>query len=209
MPTISLYDSSGAQVGELALSGALYEAERNIPLMHQAVVAEQSHQRQGTHDTKGRSEVAGGGKKPWRQKGTGRARQGTIRAPHWAGGGIVFGPTPRDHSLSIPKKMRRAALRSAMSAKLADGELMALDNITIEEIGTKQVASILESLGIAGSKVLLLVDSVDEVLSKSTRNIPFLVVRQVPNVSVVEIINCDRVLATKAALDKMAEVYAK
>ena len=209
MPTVSLHDSSGAKIGELALSGVLYEAERSIPLMHQAVVVEESRQRLGTHSTKGRSEVRGGGKKPWRQKGTGRARQGTIRAPHFTGGGVVFGPVPRDHSMRISKKMRHAAMRSALSAKLADGEVLVVDGITLEEISTKRMAEILQNLEVAGSKVLLLMDSMNDTLALSTRNIPYLTVRQAPNVSVRDVIDCDRIVATKGALDKMEEVYSQ
>ena len=209
MPTVSLHDSSGAKIGELALSGVLYEAERSIPLMHQAVVVEESRQRLGTHSTKGRSEVRGGGKKPWRQKGTGRARQGTIRAPHFTGGGVVFGPVPRDHSMRFPKKMRHAAMRSALSAKLADGEVLVVDGITLEEISTKRMAEILQNLEVAGSKVLLLMDSVNDTLALSTRNIPYVVMRQAPNVSVRDVIDCDRIVATKGALDKMEEVYSQ
>ena len=209
MPMVSLHNSSGAKIGELTLSGVLYEAERSIPLMHQAVVVEESRQRLGTHSTKGRSEVRGGGKKPWRQKGTGRARQGTIRAPHWTGGGVVFGPVPRDHSMRFPKKMRHAAMRSALSAKLADGEVLVVDGITLEEISTKRMAEILQNLEIAGSKVLLLMDSVNNTLALSTRNIAKLTIRQAPNVSVRDVIDCDRIVATKGALDKMEEVYSK
>ncbi len=208
MPTVSLHNSSGQKVGEINLSGGLYEAERNIPLMHQAVVTEESRWRQGTHNTKERSDVRGGGRKPWRQKGTGRARQGTIRAPQWTGGGVVFGPHPRDYSLALPKKMRRAALKSAFSAKLADEEIVVLEELHLESIGTKQVAEILKNLGLSGKKVLLLVDKVDEILEKSTRNIPCLVLRQAPNVSVRDVIDCDAVVASKAALAKMEEVYS-
>jgi len=209
MPTVSLHDGSGAKIGELTLSGILYESDPSVPLMHQAVVVEESRRRLGTHSTKGRSEVAGGGRKPWRQKGTGRARQGTIRAPQWAGGGVVFGPQPRDHSLRIPKKMRRAAMRSAISAKLADGEVLVVESIALDEISTRRMVEILSNLEVAYSKVLLLVDSADEVLCKSSRNIPNLTLRQAPNVSVREIIDCDKIVATKGALKEMEEAYSK
>src|SRR5689334_16936393 len=139
MPEITLYNKEGKEIGSLSLPEAVFGVEPSIPLIHQAVQAEEANKRQGTHDTKTRGEVRGGGRKPWRQKGTGRARQGSTRAPHWRHGGIVFGPHPRSYSKSFPKGMRQGALRSALSAKVADGEVLGLDALELETIGTKQV----------------------------------------------------------------------
>src|SRR5512140_2566518 len=146
MPEITLYNQDGKELGALSLPETVFGVDPNIALIHQAVQTEAANQRQGTADTKKRGEIRGGGKKPWRQKGTGRARQGSTRAPHWRHGGVVFGPTPRKYTQKMPLKMRRLALRSALSAKVADGEVIGLDALTVETIGTKQVAQVLQSL---------------------------------------------------------------
>lgn len=204
MPTIQVRDSGGASAGKLKLNADVFEAKANVPLMHQAVVAEEANNRQGTADTKTRGEVAGTGRKPWRQKGTGRARQGMRSAPHWYHGGIVFGPHPRGYDKRMPKKMRRAAIRSALSAKLTDGEMIVVDSIALEQISTKQMAAILDNLEAAG-RVLLAVDERNEIVEKSARNIAGLNLRVTPNLSVRDIIDCDCVVITKGAVKKLEE----
>ena len=208
MPTISVRDSKGATVGELSLSAGVFERETNTGLMHQAVVVEEANNRQGTADTLTRGEVRGGGRKPWRQKGTGRARQGSRRAPHWTHGGIVFGPHPRSFNKSMPKKMRRAAIKCALSAKIADGELTVVDAIAMEAISTKKMAATLALLEATG-RVLFVMEEQNEIIAKSSRNIAGLSLRVAPNLSVRDIINCDRIVMTKGAVEKMEEVYSK
>jgi len=208
MPTVKMRSSEGAAVGNLRLKPEVFGVEANVALMHQAVVVEEANNRQGTADTKTRSEVAGGGKKPWRQKGTGRARQGTRSAPQWRHGGIVFGPHPRDPGKDLPKKMRRGALRSALSAKLADGELTVVDSISLDEISSKKMASILDSLE-ADGRALLVLDEQNEIVAKSARNIPGVVLRIAPNLSVRDVLNCDRLVITKRAVRKLEEAFSK
>lgn len=192
MPTVTLMSVGGEKVGEVELSSEVFGAERNVALMHQAVVEELANRRSGTADTKTRAEVAGGGGKPYRQKGTGRARQGSIRAPHYAGGGVVWGPHPRSYQQNMPRKMRRAALRAALSAKLADGEIVLVDDLALDGISTRGMAQILDNLD-AGGKVLVAVAEISEELSKSARNIPGVVLRVPPAVSVVEVLDSDRI----------------
>lgn len=207
MATVTVRNAEGKEVGSIDLKAEVFEVERNIPLMHQAVVTEEANARQGTADTKKRGEVAGGGRKPWRQKGTGRARQGSIRAPHWPGGGIVWGPHPRSYELKFPKKMRRMALKSALSAKLADDEVMVVEAITLDSISTKQMAQKLANLGVQG-KVLIIVEQLTDELVKSCRNIPGLQLRVAPNFSVRDVIDCDKLVITKGAIAKVEEVYS-
>jgi large subunit ribosomal protein L4 len=229
MPEITLYNKEGKEVGSLSLPEAVFGVEPNIALMHQAVVTEEANQRQGNADTKTRSEVRGGGKKPWRQKGTGRARQGSTRAPHWRHGGIVFGPQPRSYAKVFPKQMRRGALRSALSAKVADGEVLGLDALTLEKIGTKQIATVLKALPLAREvnvkhrhqeevvratkqkqyNVLLIVPEYDETLIRSCRNIPNLTLRYAPNFSVRDVVAAGRVVLAQNAVAKIEEVLTK
>jgi len=208
MPTVKVRSSEGASVGNLKLKPEVFGVEANIPLMHQAVIVEEANNRQGTADTKTRGEVAGGGKKPFRQKGTGRARQGTRSAPHMRHGGIVFGPHPRDFGKDLPKKMRRSALRSALSAKLTDGELTVVHSISLDEISSKKMAIILDTLE-AGGRALLVLDEHNEIVAKSARNIPGVVLRTAPNLSVRDILNCDRIVITKGAVRKLEEAFSK
>ncbi|MBI2844460.1 MAG: 50S ribosomal protein L4 [Armatimonadetes bacterium] len=208
MPTVTLMSTSGEKVGEIELSQRVFGAEPNIPLMHQAVVEELANQRSGTADTKTRGDVTGGGKKPYRQKGTGRARQGTIRAPHYAGGGVVFGPHPRSYEQRMPRKMRKAAIRSALSAKLADGEMVFVDELSLDGISTKKMAEIMSNLDALG-KVLIATSDVTDELSKSSRNIPGLVLRRVPALSVTEVLDSDRVVVTRSAAERLEEAFAK
>ncbi len=171
-------------------------------VIHEVVVNYLANQRQGTHSTKTRGEVRGGGRKPWRQKHTGRARQGSIRAPQWVGGGVVFGPKPRDYSYDLPQQKKRVALREALKGKIADGELLIVDSLKIERPKTKEMVSILERLDLKGS-VLIISPEKDENLMLSSRNIPGLTVRRAADVNVYEIVTHDRVLITKDAMAKL------
>lgn len=207
MPTVTLVSLNGDKVGDLELKQEVFGVEPNMPLLHQAVIEEQANQRSGTADTKTRDEVSGGGRKPYRQKGTGRARQGSIRAPHWPGGGVVFGPHPRSYEQHMPRKMRRAALRSALSAKVADGQVIFIDELVVSEFSTKKLAETLKKLDATG-KVILAVTEISEELVKSARNIPSLVIRIAPAVSVAELIDSDKIVLTKAAAMRLEEAFA-
>jgi large subunit ribosomal protein L4 len=210
MPKLSVYDNTGQPVREIELSDKVFSAEVRTDLMHAAVVAEQANSRVGTADTKTRAEVRGGGRKPWRQKGTGRARQGSIRAPHWRHGGTVFGPHPRDYSQHLPKKMRRAAMRSALTAKLAENAIITLESIRFDEIKTRHAVQLLKSLSIEdASRVLVLLPEHDEIVWKSFRNLPGVEVRVAPAVSVRDMLIARRVITTPEALHKLEEVCAK
>ena len=199
---------SGGQVGDVELNASVFGVEPNIHLMHQVVVAEEANGRQGTHDVKTRAEVSGGGAKPFRQKGTGRARQGTIRAPHMYHGGIVFGPTPRSYRQDTPKKMRRGALKSAISARITDGDVIIVDEIKLDKISTKLMTEFLKSVGASG-KVLIAVTSITQEVSKSARNIPGVSLRLSPGFSTREILNSDKIIMTQAAVSALEEVLSK
>ena len=172
MSQIEVKNTAGAKVSDLELADAVYGIEPNIPVMHQCVRYLMARDRQGTHDTKGRSEVRGGGRKPWRQKGTGRARQGSIRAPQWRGGGVVFGPTPRDHSFRMNKKEIKLAMRSALSAKLADGELVVIDKFDFEKPCTKDAVKFVDALGLGGKRITVVLTEDDIDTALSFRNLP-------------------------------------
>lgn len=208
MPTITLVSSTGEKVGEMELKPEVFGVEPNVPLMHQAVTEELANQRSGTADTKTRDEVRGGGRKPYRQKGTGRARQGSIRAPHYPGGGVVFGPHPRSYEQRMPRRMKRAALRCALSAKLADGTLVVIDDLTLGEISTRKMAEILRKLEAHG-KTLMVVTEITDELAKSSRNIPGLNLRVAPAVAVAEVLDADRIIMTKAAAARLEEAFAQ
>lgn len=207
MAKVGVLNMAGEKVGELDLRPELFEIEPNLPLMHQAVVAEQANARQGTSSTKTRRDVRGGGAKPYRQKGTGRARQGSIRAPHYAHGGVVFGPHPRSFRQSLPRKMRRAALRSALSARLADEALVVVDEVKLDSISTKQMIAFLDSAEAFG-KTLLVLDEITDAIRKSSRNIPAVELRLAPAISVRDVLDADRIIVTQAALAKLEEVFA-
>lgn len=210
MPKVSVYNLSGQPVREIELMDEVFAAEVRPDLMHAAVVAEQANARQGTADTKTRGEVRGGGRKPWRQKGTGRARQGSIRAPHWRHGGTVFGPHPRDYSQRLPKKMRRAAMRSALSVKMAENAIITLENIQFEQIKTRHAVQMLKSLEIDDPRrTLILLPEHNEVVWKSFRNLPGIEVRISPAVSVRDLLVARRVITTPEALQKLQEVCAR
>ena len=207
MPKLSVRNVKGETVGDFEVSDSVFGAEANIHLMHQAVVAEEANARQGTSKVKTRAEVRGGGRKPFRQKGTGRARQGTIRAPHMYHGGVVFGPSPRSYSKALPKKMRRGALKSALSARLDDGDLMILDTVLPESISTRKMVASLESLGAVG-RVLVVTDTLTREFTLSTRNIPGLMVRLSPAVSVRDVLVADKIIMSKVAVERLQEVLA-
>ena len=207
MPQVTVFDMTGKSVGEMTLSDAIFGIEPNTSVMHAAVVNYLAHQRQGTQSTLTRSEVSGGGRKPWKQKGTGRARQGSTRAPQWTHGGIALGPKPRDYSYELPKKVKRLALKSAFSAKVADNNLIVVDNIAVEGYKTKAVAEMLSNLG-ADKKALIVMPEVDAKLIKSAANIPGVKTALVNTINVYDILNCDKFIVAKSALEKIEEVYA-
>ena len=208
MAKVNLRNMSGDQVGDVELNPAVFDVEANVPLMHQAVVAEEANARQGTSDTKTRAEVIGGGAKPYRQKGTGRARQGTIRAVQWAGGGIAFGPTPRSFNKAIPKKMKRGALKSALSARVEDEAVIIVDEIKLDSVSTKQMAAFLDTFEAFG-RTLLVMDEISDEIRKSTRNIPGVDLRLSPGVSVRDILNAEKIIMTRAAVEKLEEVFTR
>ncbi len=206
MPETTLRKADGSNGGNVSLSDKLFSAKINPGLMHQAVVNEATNSRQDTRDTKTRAEVAGGGRKPYRQKGTGRARQGTISAPHYRHGGIVFGPHPRDLSAKLPKKARRAALASALTTKAGDGVIVVLDALQMETHSTKTAAALLTTLGITGKAMIVLAET-NLTIYKSFRNIPGITVRVAPAFSVRDVLDANQIVMTQAALDKLDAVY--
>ena len=205
MPKVSLCNMEGQSAGEVELLSQVFEAEANVPLMHQAVVAEEANMRQGNAATKTRTDVSGGGAKPFRQKGTGRARQGSIRAPHCYHGGVVFGPHPHGFAKDMPKRMRQAAVRSALSAQFADGLVSVVDDIKLDKISTKDFAAFLKKMGDA-KRILVVVDKVDDILWKSSRNVPNVELRVSPSVSVRDIIVAKKIIMTAAAVKRLEEV---
>lgn len=205
MATAEIKDKSGASVGNRELAPALFEGPISVPLMHQAVVAGAAAVRSGTHATKTRAQVSGGGRKPWRQKGTGRARQGSTRSPQWKGGGVSHGPQPKSYEQRLNKKMRRAALRSALSDALASGKLAIIDELAFEEPKTKDARAIVNALGLGG-KILLVLPTPDVAVEKSFRNLPDVRTTYARSIAVYEIVAADRVLLTGAALDVLEGV---
>jgi large subunit ribosomal protein L4 len=207
MATANVVDQTGASKGTLDLAPEVFEITPNESVMHQALLRQLANGRQGTHDTKNRSEVRGGGRKPYRQKGTGRARQGSIRSPQWEGGGVVFGPTPRSYAQDMPRKQRRLALRSALSAKAAAGELTVLDAFELEAPRTRAVTELLASLD-AGRRVLLVLGSHNEMLERSARNIPYVQVILASNLNVRDLLVAETVLITRDAVEHTVEVLS-
>jgi len=207
MPTVQVLDATGKQTGTLELSD-VFGGEVKAPLLHQAVVRELADRRAGTHDTKGRSEVSGGGRKPWKQKGTGRARQGSIRAPQWKGGGKVFGPTPRKYDKKMPTEMRRSALREALAAKIASGDVSVVDQLGLTEARTKSLTSRLKGLGLPVGPTLLVVSERTVSLDRAARNLPWLSVETPTHASVYQLLRNDRVLFERAALLSLQEALA-
>jgi len=208
MPKVAVYDMTGAQTGEIELNDSVFGVEVNEAVMHQAGVMQLANQRLGTASTKTRGMVRGGGRKPWRQKGTGRARSGSTRSPLWVGGGTVFGPQPRNYAFSMPRKARRLAIKSALSAKVQAGELLVMEDITIKEPKTKTVVRMLDSLKIGDDKALIIVSAPDENVEKSSRNIPGVKSITSQGLNVYDILYHDKVLVTKDAVSKIEEVLA-
>lgn len=203
---IKVINQKGTKVKDLDLKKEIFEIEPHKHAIHQVVVAHLAALRQGTADTKGRSEISGGGKKPYRQKGTGRARQGTIRAPHYVGGGTVFGPTPRCYAKKVNKKVKELALRSALSMHAQNGSLVVLDKIEISEIKTKNVVEILKNIGTKENKTVILSKNVDEKLFRSANNIPYLFLAKPTDATVYDILNCKKLVLTEDSILHYEEV---
>jgi len=208
MPKVAVYNIAGSQTGEIELNEDVFGVEINEAVLHQAIVMQQANQRLGTAATKTRGFVRGGGKKPWRQKGTGRARSGSRRSPVWVGGGVVFGPHPRSYAFSMPRKARRLALRSALSAKVLAGELMVMEDISFGEPKTKNVLTMLGNLKIGDDKALIITAEENENVAKSSRNIPGIKNITSRGVNVYDLLYHDKVLITKDAISKLEEVLA-
>ena len=208
MPSIKVLDMAGSEVSNIELSDAVFGIEPNVSAMHTMVVNYLANQRQGTQSTLTRTEVRGGGRKPWRQKGTGHARQGSIRAPQWTHGGIALGPKPRSYRFSVNKKLRRLALKSALSTKVIDNNLIVIDNISFDSYKTKDVVKMLSAIGAADSKTLIVMPEVDAKVIKSASNIPGVKTALVNTINVYDILNYDKFVVAKAAVEKIQEVYA-
>ena len=207
MPSIAVVDMEGKKVGTVDLSDSIFAIEPNAAVMHQVVLSYLAAQRQGTQSALTRSEVSGGGRKPWRQKGTGRARQGSTRAPQWTHGGIVFAPKPRDYRFTVNKKEKRLALKSALSVKAAENDIIVVDSITTGEFKTKKMVAMLNAVG-ADKKALIVLPEVDTMVIKSAANIPGVKTAQVNTINVYDILNADKLIIAKDAVSKIEEVYA-
>jgi large subunit ribosomal protein L4 len=208
MPTVQVLDAKGKAAGSLELKADVFGTEIRGPLLHQAVTRELADRRAGTHDTKGRSEVSGGGRKPWKQKGTGRARQGSTRAVQWKGGGKPFGPTPRKYTKDMPREMRRQALRAAIAAKIAAGELSAVETLDVRDGKTKSLVSRLAGLGVAGAPTLLVVRELDGGLARAARNVPWITIETPTHVSVYQLLHAHRVVCERAGLVALEEALS-
>ena len=207
MPNVSVFDVNGKKVSDLELADGIFGIEPNTSAMHLVVVNYLANQRQGTQSTLTRSEVSGGGKKPWRQKGTGRARQGSTRAPQWYHGGIAHGPKPREYGFDVNKKVRRLAMKSALSSKVAANEMIVLDSLSLDAIKTKEVVKVLSALE-TGKKTLIVLPEKDDVIYKSARNIAGVKVSPVNTLNVYDMLNCSKIVILKDAVAKIEEVYA-
>jgi large subunit ribosomal protein L4 len=208
MPTTTLYSRTGEEIGEVELPDELFSAPINTAVLHQVVIAQLAGRHLGTHSTKKRGEVSGGGKKPYRQKGTGRARQGSTRSPHYRGGGVVFGPQPRSYVQRLPRQMRRLALVGALTSKLDDGAIRVIDGFGLEAPKTRDIVSIIDALGRSEGRVLIVAPATDETLILSARNLPGVEVIRADSLNVVALLNADTVLIEQPAISKMEEVYA-
>ena len=208
MPTVNIYDMEGQVAGELQLSDSVFAVPINHALLHQAIVSFEANQRSGRADTKTRSQVRGGGRKPWRQKGTGRARAGTTRAPHWRHGGVVFGPHPRDYSLNFPRKMRRAALRQALSAKLAADELRVVKELMVPEVKTKHVLKALETLGL-GRNVLFVTARPNENWKRASRNFAKVHTITTDNLNAYSLLRYHQIVLDADAIARVEEVFGR
>ncbi|KAA0948621.1 50S ribosomal protein L4 [Sporosarcina sp. ANT_H38] len=205
MPKLSVLNQAGTSVGDIELNAAIFGIEPNESVLFEALVQQRASLRQGNHKVKSRGEVAGGGRKPWRQKGTGRARQGSIRSPQWRGGGIVFGPTPRSYSYKLPRKVRRLALLSALSTKVREEDVIVLEGLTFEAPKTKEFIKVLADLSI-NRKALIVTADLDETVALSARNIPGISVVTATGINVLDLIGHDKLVMTKAAVQKIEEV---
>lgn len=206
MPKVVLYNQTGSQVGELELSEEVFGVEDHQQAIFDTIIAEQAAKRQGTQKAKTRSEVSGGGKKPWRQKGTGRARQGTIRAPQFRGGGVVFAPVPRKYELKVNKKVARLAMRCALSSKVREGQIYVVDALELADFKTKSLVKVLEDLKVNGRKVAVVIEDVNANVEIAGHNLPYLLVEQYNHISVYEMMNVNSLVITKAAVEKFEEV---
>ena len=206
MANVKVFNMSGSEVGSIELNDSIFAVEVNTHVMHQAVVQYLANKRQGTQSALTRAEVRGGGRKPWRQKGTGRARQGSTRSPQWTGGGVVFAPKPRDYSFKLNKKVKRLALKSALTTKVNDGKFVVVDEINLPEMKTKEMVKVLNNLN--ANKSLVVLEDANEKAVVAARNIPTVKTASVSTINVYDILKYDSVVATKAAVEKIEEVYA-
>nr|MDH3152651.1 50S ribosomal protein L4 [Bacillus licheniformis] len=207
MPKVALYNQNGSTAGDIELNDSVFGIEPNESVVFDAILMQRASLRQGTHKVKNRSEVRGGGRKPWRQKGTGRARQGSIRSPQWRGGGIVFGPTPRDYAYKLPKKVRRLAIKSALSSKVNDNNLIVLEDLNLDAVKTKEMATILKGLSIE-KKALIVTADANETVELSARNLPGVTVVEANGINVLDVVGHEKLVMTKAAVEKVEEVLA-
>ena len=206
MAKVSVYNMEGKEVGSMELNDAVFGVEVNEHLVHMAVVQQLANNRQGTQKAKTRSEVSGGGRKPWRQKGTGHARQGSIRAPQWTGGGVVFAPTPRDYSVKMNKKEKQLAMKSVLTSKVQENKFIVVDELKLDEIKTKKFAEVMNNL--KADKALVILGDMDTNVIKSAANIATVKTTQTSEMNVFDVLKYDTVVATKAAVEKIEEVYA-
>jgi large subunit ribosomal protein L4 len=206
MANVSVYNMEGKEVGNIELNDAVFGVEVNEHLVHAVVVAQLANKRQGTQKAKTRSEVSGGGRKPWRQKGTGHARQGSTRAPQWTGGGVVFAPTPRDYTIKLNKKERRLALKSVLTAKVQENKFIVLDELKLDEIKTKKFQAVLDNLKV--NKAMVVLNENDKNVVMSAKNIPNVITAQTNTINVYDILKYNTMIVTKAAVETIQEVYA-
>ncbi|MGY3704705.1 50S ribosomal protein L4 [Vagococcus martis] len=207
MTSVALFKQDGTQNGEIELNEAIFGIEPNESVVYDAIIMQRASLRQGTHAVKNRSAVRGGGRKPWRQKGTGRARQGSIRSPQWRGGGVVFGPTPRSYGYKLPKKVRRLAIKSVLSEKVAENKLVVVEGLAFDAPKTKEFKQVLENLSV-DTKVLVVLEGGNDFAALSGRNLPNVSIVESNNVSVLDVVAADKLLVTKTALTQIEEVLA-
>ncbi|MGX6486149.1 MAG: 50S ribosomal protein L4 [Aerococcus sanguinicola] len=207
MANVTVFKQDGSQAGEITLNDNVFAIEPNENAIYDVVIMQQASLRQGTHDVKSRGEVSGGGRKPWRQKGTGRARQGSIRSPQWVGGGRAFGPTPRSYQYKLPRKVRRLALKSMLSQKVAEGNLIVVDALNLEQAKTKEFKAVLNNLNV-DSKVLAVIDADNQEAARAARNLAKVTVVDEKNVNVYDLVNNEKVIITQSALSDLEEVLA-
>ncbi len=200
---LSVYDQSGSVTSKIKVDDSVFKITPDEQLVHRAIVAEMTNARKGTHSTKTRSEVRGGGRKPWRQKGTGRARAGTIRSPIWRGGGVIFGPKPKNYEKKLPKKMRRLARKSVLSQRISDEAVMVVESVKLEEVKTKKFIAILEKLGISDKKITFLPAELNENVLLSSRNLPNVFIVQAESASTYDLLDCDVILFDKEGLERL------